>query len=111
MQCDGQLQCEEQVSSVELGTQCDEHEVLTELRPEQYEPMSHKLLARYPCEMHKPMLGKVLYKAIALIMPREAGIVTNYMLEMDNNEIVMLLEDPSTLRCLALQARAQIRPR
>ena len=58
--------------------------------------------------MHKPLIGTALYLAIACYMPREAGLVTNYKLEMDNSELVMFLKGPPTLRTMAMQARARI---
>ena len=76
----------------------------------QSEPITAQLLLRHAPIVQKQMLGKELYKAIAQFMPHEVGIVTNYMLEMDNSELLMLLEDRANLKCLAMQAKAHLFP-
>ena len=69
-------------------------------------PLTFKMLISYPPELRKQILGKRIYTQLAFFMPREAGIVTQYLLEMDNAELVLVLQDPVMLRDMATQAKA-----
>ena len=66
------------------------------------------MLISYPPELRKQILGKRIYTQLAFFMPREAGIVTQYLLEMDNAELVLVLQDPVMLKDIATQAKAYL---
>ena len=62
------------------------------------------ILVRESPMVQKQMLGRALYHAIARFLPIEAGRITQYMLEMDNSEIMELLQDDVNLQRLAKDA-------
>ena len=62
------------------------------------------ILVRESPMVQKQMLGKALYYAIARFLPIEAGRIIQYMLEMDNSEIMELLQDDVNLQRLAKDA-------
>ena len=58
--------------------------------------------------MHKQLIGKQLYHAIATFLLHEAATITNFMFEMDNSELVLLMEEQHGFRKMVCEAKEHL---
>ena len=61
------------------------------------EPLTATMLAAAPPQEQKQMLGERLFPLIQRMYPDLAGKITGMLLEIDNAELLLMLEDHSSL--------------
>ena len=61
-------------------------------------------LASAPPEQQKIMLGEQLYPLVHVLNGEKAAKITGMLLEMDNNEVLYLIENPEALQAKVEEA-------
>lgn len=67
-------------------------------------PLSAEVLAQASQSQRKNMIGEKLFPLVGKLQPQYAAKITGMLLEIDNNELLLLLENPEALQAKVSEA-------